>query len=137
MAYIALLVAAIILGLCIGFLRAYGILLLVDMLTIATSKSQFDPQDVHPGLLRVLAPSLVLTLGATAGLLETNPILWLICLLPAGALTVPVLKRCCRMSWATAAKTAAITTFVHAMVLLLLYNFGFRFQINADNDGVW
>lgn len=137
MAYIALLLVAIILGLCIGFLRAYGLLLLVDMVAISTAKSQFDPRDDHPGLLRVLAPSLVLTLSTTVGLLETNPILWLICLLPAGALTVPVLKRCCRMSWTTAAKTAAITTIVHAFFLLLLYNFGFSFQIDADNDGVW
>lgn len=137
MSFLILLAVGLIVGAVFAFLRAYSLLLLVDMVTIATMKSQLDPHDDHPGLLRTLAPALVLTLGGTAGLLDTNPILWLIRLLPAGALTVPVLKRCCRMSWPHAAKTTVVTAAIHALLPLLLYNLGFRFEVTLDDDGVW
>ncbi|MGC3967187.1 MAG: hypothetical protein QM775_07395 [Pirellulales bacterium] len=137
MAYIAILLTALLIGLCLKFLRGYGLLLLVDMITIATMKSQLDPRDDHPGLLRVLAPSLILTLFATAGSLAEHPLLWFVGLLPAAAITLPVLKQSCRMSWPTAVKTTAVTVAVHAALLLLLYYLGFRFEIVLDNDGVW
>jgi len=126
--FILVILIVVIVGGTIAYLKAFGLIYLVDMVTLGVVKSRLEPEDDSPGLIRLFVPAMLLFSDNYFELVETNRGLWLLTLIPGALASFPAIKYLCRMSWPNALRAGGITLGLHIIAVLLLHNFGFSLK---------